>query len=148
MSGGLFTNMLLRETGHEISEEVIRRLKARHAAAYERHRESVRPLPGARALLDYLTEAGIAWAIATSGTMATAALTLEKLGVDPYKSVVVTRDQVRYAKPNPDLFLAAAERINVPIEETVIVGDAIWDMLASRRARIRRRASLRRLWPG
>jgi HAD superfamily hydrolase (TIGR01509 family) len=148
MSGGLFTNMLLRETGHEISEEVIRRLKASHAAAYERHKDSVRPLPGARALLDYLTEAGIAWAIATSGAMATAALTLEKIGVDPNKSVVVTRDQVRYAKPNPDLFLAAAERINVPIEETVIVGDAIWDMLASRRARIRRRASLRRLWPG
>ncbi len=135
MSGGLFTNMLLRETKHEISNDAIERLQQHHAEAYKRHGASVRPLPGARALLDYLTEEKIPWAIATSGNMVTASITLEKLGVDPNKSAVITRDQVRHAKPNPDLFLAAAERIKIPIEETIIVGDAIWDMLAARRAR-------------
>ena len=48
---------------------------------------------------------------------------------------VVTRDQVRYAKPDPDLFLAAAERLGAPIETAVVVGDAIWDMLAAVRCR-------------
>jgi phosphoglycolate phosphatase-like HAD superfamily hydrolase len=47
----------------------------------------------------------------------------------------VTRDQVRYAKPDPDLFLAAADRLNVPIERCVVVGDSIWDLLAAQRAR-------------
>jgi phosphoglycolate phosphatase-like HAD superfamily hydrolase len=47
----------------------------------------------------------------------------------------VTRDQVKYAKPDPDLFLAAAERLGVPIETSTVVGDAVWDMLAARRAR-------------
>jgi HAD superfamily hydrolase (TIGR01509 family) len=45
----------------------------------------------------------------------------------------VTRDQVKYAKPDPDLFLAAAERLGSPIETAVVIGDSIWDMLAARR---------------
>ncbi len=48
---------------------------------------------------------------------------------------VITRDQVARAKPDPDLFLAAAERLGVPIETSVVVGDSVWDMLAARRAR-------------
>ena len=67
--------------------------------------------------------------------METAGPVLATLGVDPGRSVVVTRDQVRYAKPEPDLFLAAAERLGVRIETASVVGDSVWDMLASRRAR-------------
>src|SRR5438046_9752043 len=47
---------------------------------------------------------------------------------------VVTRDQVRHAKPDPDVFLTAAERLVVPINRCVVVGDSVWDMLAARRA--------------
>ncbi|HJS87697.1 MAG TPA: HAD family hydrolase [Acetobacteraceae bacterium] len=135
MSGGLFMNQLLRETGLEISVERLDRLRRLHAEAYQRHVATVRPLPGARALLAALTEAGIAWAIATSGRMETAAANLAALGVDPGETAVVTRDQVKYAKPDPDLFLAAAERLGAPIETAVVVGDSIWDMLAARRCR-------------
>jgi phosphoglycolate phosphatase-like HAD superfamily hydrolase len=42
---------------------------------------------------------------------------------------------VRYAKPDPDLFLAAAEKAGVNIETACVIGDSIWDMLAARRAR-------------
>ncbi|HWI25710.1 MAG TPA: HAD family hydrolase [Stellaceae bacterium] len=135
MSGGLFTNMLLRETGLEIDPERIERLRELHAAAYNRHSADIRPLPGARALLSYLSEAGVPWAIATSGRMETARPVLMNLGVDPARTPVVTRDQVRYAKPDPDLFLAAAERLGVDIEAASVVGDSVWDMLAARRAR-------------
>ena len=135
MSGGLFLNQLLRETAGDIDAERVERLARLHAAAYQRLRAQVRPLPGARELLAALTNAGIRWAIATSGRMETAAINLEALGVDPAKNVVVTRDQVRYAKPDPDLFLTAAAKLNVPIEHTVVVGDSIWDMLAASRCR-------------
>ncbi|WP_322103047.1 HAD family hydrolase [Paraburkholderia sp. J41] len=135
MSGGLFMNQLLRETGTSISPERIARLQQGHAAAYKRHAAQVRPLPGARALLDALTAAQVPWAIATSGRIETAAVNLEALGVDPAATTVVTRDQVRHAKPDPDLFIAAAERLNVPIERCLVVGDAVWDMLASQRCR-------------
>jgi phosphoglycolate phosphatase-like HAD superfamily hydrolase len=92
-------------------------------------------VPGARELLNYLSDAGIAWAIATSGRMETAAVNLAALGVDPEKTPVVTRDQVRYAKPDPDLFLAAAARLGAPIGTAFVVGDSIWDMLAAQRCR-------------
>jgi HAD superfamily hydrolase (TIGR01549 family) len=135
MSGGLFTNMLLRETGLDIDDARIDRLRQRHAEAYTRRSADVRPLPGARELLAWLKDAGIPWAIATSGRMETARAPLTSLGVDFEHDVIVTRDQVRYAKPNPDLFLTAAERLGCAIETASVVGDSIWDMLASRRAR-------------
>jgi HAD superfamily hydrolase (TIGR01549 family) len=135
MSGGLFTNQLLRETGREISDAHVAKLGRLHAEAYGRLSGQIRPLPGAKALLDTLTAAGIPWAIATSGRMETARVNLDALGVDPDRVPVVTRDMVKYAKPDPDLFLAAADRLGKPIETAVIVGDSIWDMLAARRCR-------------
>ena len=54
MSGGLFTNMLLRETGLEISAERVERLRQLHAEAFVRLCHQVRALPGARELLGYL----------------------------------------------------------------------------------------------
>ena len=135
MSGGLFTNQLLRETGLEISAERVERLRLAHAEAYQRYGGQVRPLPGARELLAWLSGAGIRWAIATSGRMEMSAGKIASLGVDPDQAIVITRDQVRYAKPDPDLFLAAAERLGVPIETAIVVGDSIWDMLAATRCR-------------
>jgi HAD superfamily hydrolase (TIGR01549 family) len=135
MSGGLFTNMLLRETGGNIDPARIERLRQLHAAAYNRVSAQIEPLPGARALLDYLSQANIPWGIATSGRMETAGPVLEKLGVDLNRVPVVTRDQVKYAKPDPDLFLAVAARLGIPAETATVVGDSVWDMLASRRAR-------------
>jgi phosphoglycolate phosphatase-like HAD superfamily hydrolase len=135
MSGGLFTNMLLRETGLEIDQERIERLGRMHATAYKRLSADVRPLPGARELLAFLTDAQIPWAIATSGRIETAGPVIESLGVDMERVPVITRDLVKYAKPDPDLFLAAAAALGVPIEMSTVVGDAVWDMLASRRAR-------------
>ena len=135
MSGGLFTNMLLRETGLEFSVERIERLQRLHADAYNRVSRTIRPLPGARALVAALTDAEIPWAIATSGRMETAGPVLENLGVALDRVPVITRDLVKYAKPDPDLFLAAAERLGVAIEAASVVGDSIWDMLAARRAR-------------
>jgi HAD superfamily hydrolase (TIGR01509 family) len=135
MSGGLFANILLRETGFDNTPERLERLRVRHAEAYGTLSDSVQPLPGARDLLQYLSAQEIPWAIATSGRMETAGRNLAALGIDPDRVPVVTRDQVKYAKPDPDLFLAAADRLGVDIRESLIVGDSIWDMIAAQRAR-------------
>jgi HAD superfamily hydrolase (TIGR01509 family) len=134
MSGGLFVNGLLREIGGTISAADMERLQGLHAQAFKRLASQVRPLPGARELLNVLAAEGVPHAIATSGRMDTARPSLDMLGVGS-EFPVVTRDQVRYAKPDPDLFLAAAERLGVPIERCVVVGDSIWDLLAAQRAR-------------
>ena len=135
MSGGLFARALVRELRHDIDEALLKRLRAHHSKSYNGRSAATRPLPGARELLQYLSDNDIPWAIATSGRMETAGPVLKILGVDPAKNVVITRDMVRYAKPDPDLFLAAAEKLGVDIENSCVVGDAIWDMLAAQRAR-------------
>ena len=93
----------------------------------------MRPLPGAGELLAGLTELRIPWAIATSGAERTAGRARGLLGL-PEDVPMVTRDQVRYAKPDPDLFLTAATRIGVDIRDSIVVGDSVWDLLAARRA--------------
>jgi HAD superfamily hydrolase (TIGR01549 family) len=134
MSGGLFANALLRETGESVTPEQAEQLQRSHAAAYAREVAHVRPLPGALDLLTYLTKAAIPWAIATSGGSDSAGQTLELLRIGP-EVPVITRDQVEHAKPDPDLFLAAADRLNVDIHTCMVVGDSVWDLLAARRAR-------------
>ena len=134
MSGGLLVNGLLRETGRPVTSAEISRIQQLHTEAYNRLSRLVRVLPGARELLSYLTEAGVPWAIATSGRLENARPTLELLGIGP-DVTVVTRDQVQYAKPDPDLFMAAAAQLGVELENAIVVGDSIWDMLAARRAR-------------
>jgi len=133
MSGGLFVHALLRETGRSLSPEDIDRLQLAHAAEYRRQMGSVTALPGARDLLATLTETGVRWAIATSGYAATARPALELLGL-PSGTPMVTRDLVRHAKPDPDLFLAAASLLDVDPRHAVVVGDSVWDLLAARRA--------------
>jgi len=134
MSGGLMVNALAREIGYTLTAEDGARIQQFHAEAYRQYASQVRPLPGARELLAYLAETGVPHAIATSGRIESAGPTLKALGVGP-DVPVVTRDQVVHAKPDPDLFLAATDRVGVPIEHSVVVGDSIWDLLAARRAR-------------
>jgi len=118
-------NALLRETGRKITGEEAERLQQYHAAAYARLGSQVRPLPGAEQLLAHLSLTQVPYAIATSGRPESANPSLKALNVGP-EVPVVTRDQVRHAKPDPDLFLAAADRLGVSIHDSIVVGDSIW----------------------
>jgi len=133
MSGGLFIKALEREVGKRVGEDEAERLREAHAGAFMRRYAEVRPLPGARSLLATLTAMNVPWAIATSGSDKTARPALELLGL-PAGASLITRDQVAYAKPNPDLFLAAAARLGANPHESFVVGDSIWDLLAAQRA--------------
>lgn len=134
MSGGLFVRALAREIGRSVDAATQQRLVRAHAQAYLRRIQHVRPLPGAQELLSELTRTKVPWAIATSGGRTIAERTLSLLQM-PADVPVVTRDEVSYAKPNPDLFLLAAERLGAAIETSFVVGDSIWDLLAAQRAR-------------
>ena len=133
MSGGLLIQALGREIGRRVTPEQAQELQKRHAAAYQRYQNAVQPLPGARELLQQLSRANVPYAIATSGRPEGARSALERLGVGP-EIPVITRQEVQRAKPDPDLFLAAAQRLNIPIARAMVVGDSVWDLLAARRA--------------
>ncbi|KFE52434.1 HAD family hydrolase [Pseudomonas syringae] len=135
MSGGLMLKSLSRETGLDISAKQAERLSEKHAQAYERLQGQIIALPGAVDLLESLTDANIDWCIATSGGTDTARINLKALGLDLDEIKIITRDDVKYGKPDPDLFLAASRRMDVAIEECLVIGDAVWDMLAARRCK-------------
>ena len=135
MSGGLFLDALAREIGREITPEQAQRLRALHREGFLERADEVQALPGARDLLRRLTDTGVPWAIATSGRRLTADIGLGLLGITADAGNIVTRDDVEHAKPDPDLFLAAADKLGLPASSCFVVGDSVWDLLAAQRAR-------------
>jgi HAD superfamily hydrolase (TIGR01549 family) len=133
MSGGLFTRAVAREAGRPLSDGEAESIQQRHGAIFRELLPERRPLQGAVELLAFLRTEGIPHGIATSGRRPEIDNSLDALGVPP-EMVVVDRGDVVRAKPEPDLFLACQERLGVAIRDCYVVGDAVWDLLAARRA--------------
>lgn len=133
MSGGLFLHALQRETGRTLDAQTLARVSELHRDGYMQRAGSVVPLPGARELLATLRDKSVPFAVATSGDERVASAGLSVLRL-PESAPVITRDQVHRAKPDPDLFLAAAERLGVDPHQAFVVGDSVWDLLAAQRA--------------
>ena len=135
MSGGLFVRAVVRELGRNISEQELQVVQQRRDELYNQFLPKPRPLPGAVELLRYLREVGVLHGIATSNHYPHINPALEILGITP-ETVIVERTQVTRAKPEPDLFLECQSQLGVRAEECYVVGDAVWDLLAARRARM------------
>jgi HAD superfamily hydrolase (TIGR01509 family) len=133
MSGGLFARAVARELGRRLTRAEVEALQNRHGELFRQLLPDRRPLPGAVELLRELRETGIPHGIATSGKRPEIDASLAALGVGA-ETVVVDRGDVRRAKPAPDLFLEAQGRLGVAPSDCYVVGDAVWDLLAARRA--------------
>ena len=133
MSGGLFTRAVARELGREIRPDEEEALQRRHGELFRELLPERRPLPGAVELIQFLYTNDILFGIATSGRRPEIDGSLNVLGVRE-QTVIVERGSVARAKPEPDLFLACQQRIGVSASECYVVGDAVWDLLAARRA--------------
>ena len=135
MSGGLFTRAVGRELGRDLTPEVAQALQRRHGELFSLLLPGRRPLPGAVELLKFLQASRVPFGIATSGQRPEIIASLEVLEVGK-DVVVVERGDVLRAKPEPDLFLACQQRLGLPAADCYVVGDAVWDLLAARRAGI------------
>jgi HAD superfamily hydrolase (TIGR01549 family) len=133
MSGGLFTRAVGRELGRDLSPQEIEALQQRHGELFAQFLPERRPLPGAVDLLSFLRSAQVPHGIGTSGRRPQINASLAVLGVGD-ETIVIERGDVSRAKPEPDIFLACQQRLGVRAEECYVVGDAVWDLLAARRA--------------
>jgi len=133
MSGGLFTRAVARELGREINSAEEASLQRRHGQIFIELLPERRPLPGAVELIRFLYLNKILFGIATSGRRPEVNASLEVLGIRD-ETVIVERSAVARAKPEPDLFLMCQQRLGVEVRECYVVGDAVWDLLAARRA--------------
>jgi HAD superfamily hydrolase (TIGR01549 family) len=135
MSGGLFTRAVARELGRELSQAEADVLQKRHGELFQEILPEPHALPGARELLRALGGAGVKYGIATSGRRPEIDRSLDCLGIGA-EIVVVERRDVQRAKPAPDLFVSCQQRLGVSPDDCYVVGDAVWDLLAARRAKM------------
>ena len=133
MSGGLFTRAVAREVGREISSAEEAALLNRHGELFIQLLPDRRPLPGAVELISFLKSNKILFGVATSGRRPEINASLDVLGIGN-ETVVIERGDVARAKPEPDLFLACQQRLGVGAGDCYVIGDAVWDLLAARRA--------------
>jgi HAD superfamily hydrolase (TIGR01549 family) len=134
MNGKSMVRQLLREP--EVDPRAVRvgTLEKKHDAAFRKAASEIRLLPGSRELLRYLSQSDIRWAIATTGSRKQTTRLLRDLKI-PSRTIVITGDDVVKAKPSPDVFVLAAKRLGLQIENCIVVGDSPWDMLAAGRRR-------------
>jgi pyrophosphatase PpaX len=96
--------------------------------------ETVDLLPGARAALDRLRAAGLRQGLVTSGDCSRVGREIESLAVAPFFETVVCAEDTRHRKPHPEGLLIALDRLGVPAESAVYVGDSPEDVLMARAA--------------
>jgi HAD superfamily hydrolase (TIGR01549 family) len=132
MSGKSLLRQLLREVDGRKPQVDSQRLEKRHDLEFTKLTRQLELLPGANELLAFLTRRGIRWAIATTGSRDQTSRVLKRLNI-PRGVPVVTGDDVEKAKPSPDVFVMAADRLGVPISDCIVIGDSVWDVLAAGR---------------
>jgi HAD superfamily hydrolase (TIGR01549 family) len=133
MSGGLLLRALGDEIGREFDEPVRKRLEQLHTEEFARLRPRIRAFPEAKDLLDDLKRENIPYAIATSGDLQDVQPLIELLDL-PEDVPIISKKDAPTPKPDPALFLKAAQKLRTRSEDTLVVGDSVWDMLAARRA--------------
>ncbi|HEV7179988.1 MAG TPA: HAD family hydrolase [Candidatus Baltobacteraceae bacterium] len=133
MTGELLIDAIAEAHGIAISPTSREAISAAHAERYRKVIHRVPALPGAKMLWSVLRARGVPWAIATSAEQRDADVLLQTLEL-PEHAVVVTQGASRESKPSPRPFEAAAKKLHVQLTDAMIVGDSVWDILASRRA--------------
>jgi HAD superfamily hydrolase (TIGR01509 family) len=132
MSGRLFLPTLLRELGQRTDKEEIEFIEKLRRAACNKKIPEIRVLPGAKELLQYFDKVDARWALATSGDRGQVRELLKGLDI-PSGVPIVTGDDVEVAKPAPDSFVVAAQRLGVSSDQSIVIGDSPWDLLAAQR---------------
>ncbi len=121
--------------GADLTEDAIEQMDARKEAAFrEIIDEDFPAMPGVEAMLDRLAAAGVAMAVGSSGPPENVELVVERLGRRDALGAVVHGMDVARGKPDPQVFLIAAERLGVPPDRCVVVEDAPQGIEAARRA--------------
>jgi HAD superfamily hydrolase (TIGR01509 family) len=134
---GMRGELLIRAVWKEIGSAArhnAEKLEKLHKEYFEKRLRSVTPLPGAAALLKALSRRKVPWAVATGGDKSAVVKMIRPLEIPP-AAPVITADDVKQAKPEPDVFVVAARRLGMPLSDCIVVGDSVWDLLGARRAK-------------
>lgn len=124
----------------ELVERVLGRPDPSVSPAHSRHYAPclgrMRPLPGAADLLRATARLGLDVVLATSAKQDEVDLMMDALGARSAVSAVVSSGDVGRAKPDPGIVQKALDESGIGPGRAVMVGDAVWDVIAAARAGI------------
>src|SRR5262249_35024461 len=109
----------------DLTEAEIRRWGRRKDELYELESQNLKSKPGIPLVISELHAGGIACALATSAGRKRTLESLQHLNLQNGFSIVVTGEDVSRAKPAPDIFLLAAQKLGVSPSESVVVEDSV-----------------------
>jgi HAD superfamily hydrolase (TIGR01509 family) len=130
MDGRRLASEVARAAGRPIDAATAETIDRRAGALFDERNRDPQPLPGARAALARLDEAGITWAIATSSRAEQVSASVSALQL-PRVPRIVDGSAVEHAKPAPDLLLRAARELGTSPQGCWAIGDSTWDMGAA-----------------
>ncbi|MGV9200170.1 MAG: HAD family hydrolase, partial [Promethearchaeia archaeon] len=121
--------------GDEYTQEKIEELAERKERYYrEMVQGQLEPLPGVMDLIETLDQKGVKLGVGSSGAAANVNLLLTGLDIKDYFDVIITAEDVEKGKPEPDVFLQAAQKVSVKPRNTIVIEDAPVGIEAARRA--------------
>ncbi|MBF0490343.1 MAG: HAD family hydrolase [Candidatus Omnitrophica bacterium] len=126
--------LVVQFVGEELAGEALQLYRQHHLKALE---TGVRFLPGSRALLKWCRAQGLMLAIASNRPLMFTKVILQGLGVEEMFDQVLCGDQVKKAKPYPDMLLSICRKCKIKKSETLFVGDMTIDLNCGARAGIR-----------
>ncbi|HEV8225085.1 MAG TPA: HAD family hydrolase [Rubrobacteraceae bacterium] len=132
---GKGSSLLIREFVED--EETEERINELHSEIYAELQEYGHPLPGAKELISSLRERGYEVWFVTSAKDEELEHHMQELEAESGISGVVNSSAVENPKPAPDIFELALQKAGASPDETVAVGDAVWDVEAADAAGIR-----------
>ncbi len=119
--------------GERFQDDEIARLGEHKEELYRAAaRSGVAPLPGVTALLEGLHQAGFRQAIGSSAPRANLDLIMELTGLERYFQAIVSSEDTQRGKPDPQVFLIAAERLDLVPARCVVLEDAVAGVQAAR----------------
>jgi len=135
LSGELLVKAVAREHHRSLRMADVKQLEKKHKALLHKLAPVSPPLPGAKEILAHLHKARIPHGIATSGKRSELKRSMDALALSP-SAVVIDGDMVSEVKPEPEIFLLCQQQLQVEAAQCLVVGDAVWDVHAARRAGI------------
>jgi len=126
----IFPRLLGREVGPSLLDALGREKEEHYRALYRPH---LAPVRGAVELLSVLRGRGVKLAVASSAPIENRAMVIDGLGWNDTFDVVVANEGLR-GKPEPDIFLAAAERLGIEPKGCLVFEDAVNGVVAARAA--------------
>ncbi len=132
---GQRNDTIIKQLVPHATEEQIAQWSERKEALYrEAARGRLKPLPGAVELIQGLKAAGVRCALASSTPRVNIAFAIEQLGLSDVFDAFVGAEDVTRGKPDPEVFLTAAQRVGVPPQNCVVFEDAVAGVIAAKRA--------------